>query len=193
MPLEAKKIASTAPMVSTSPRAVVEHVVDLLGERRRHLLRPGLQQNLRDLVGEIRWSRNSRRQRRHHDQEREQRHQRRQRDVARDRPAVIGVEAIERIQCDTMAKAQCPHGVLAAATTKLEIADYRAVGKGSAQPSPATSRSRLTSASSAAMRPFASVISASTSAASNRCGMCCSQFWFQAETVNRIACSGRAL
>ena len=59
--------------------------------------------------------------------------------------------------------------------------------------SPAAARSRLISACNASMRRSRSASAAATSAASNRWGMCCGQFASQADTVNTIACSGRAL
>ena len=117
MPLDAKKIASMTPMVSTSPRAVPSTLLHLLGERRRHLGRPGLEQNLRDLIGEFDGA-EVRRQRGDQDQEREQRHQRGQRNVAGDRPAVVGIEAKERIQCGAITEAQYMHGVLVAAAIR---------------------------------------------------------------------------
>ena len=47
-------------------------------------------------------------QRGQHDQEREQRHQRRQRDVAGDRPAVIGEECVKRVHHDVVDVAKLP-------------------------------------------------------------------------------------
>ena len=49
------------------------------------------------------------------------------------------------------------------------------------------------SASSSAIRASRAASAAATSAASNFCGMCCGQLVSQAEILNRITCSGRAL
>jgi hypothetical protein len=82
--------------------------VDLAGQRVRHLLRPDFQQQLRGLVGEFLGAEKAR-QRGQYDQEREQRHQGRQRDVAGDRPAVIGKKRIERVHRDEVDVAEQPH------------------------------------------------------------------------------------
>ena len=49
------------------------------------------------------------------------------------------------------------------------------------------------SASSSAIRASRAASAAATSAASNFCGMCCGQLVSQAEILNRMTCSGRAL
>ena len=74
-----------------------QHVVDLARQRIGDLFRPDLQQQSRRLVGEFLGAEKAG-QRGQHDQERKQRHQGRQRDVAGDRPAVIGEKRVERIQ-----------------------------------------------------------------------------------------------
>jgi hypothetical protein len=71
-------------------------------------LRPDLQQQPHAAVGELLGAEKAG-QRRQHDQEREQRHQRRQRDMACDRPAVIGKERIERLHHDEVDVANEPH------------------------------------------------------------------------------------
>ena len=73
-----------------------QHVVDLAGNGVGDLVGPGVEHQLRGLVGELRRAEEAG-ERRQHDQEREQRHQRRQRDVACDRPAVIDEEHVEGV------------------------------------------------------------------------------------------------
>ena len=85
-----------------------QHVVDFAGQRVRHLLRPDLQQQLRGLVGEFLGAEKAG-QRGQHDQERKQRHQGRQRDVAGDRPAVIGKECVKCVHHDVVDVANLPH------------------------------------------------------------------------------------
>src|SRR5262249_13836041 len=70
----------------------------------------------------------------HQDQERKQRHQRRQRDVARDRPAVIGEKAIESVLDDAKAERQEAHRVLPAATMLLKSRIIRLLAREKAQP-----------------------------------------------------------
>ncbi len=85
-----------------------QHVVDFVGQRIRDLFWPDLQQQPRRLIGEFLGAEKSG-QRGQHDQERKQRHQHRQRDVAGDRPAVIGEKRIERIHHDQIDVADLPH------------------------------------------------------------------------------------
>ena len=85
-----------------------QHVVDLARQRIGDLLRPDLQQQPDGLVGEFLRAEKAG-QRRQHDQERKQRHQRRQRDVAGDRPAVIGEKRVERVHADMKDVANLPH------------------------------------------------------------------------------------
>ena len=85
-----------------------QHVVDLARQRIGDLLRPDLQHQPRGLVGEFLGAEKAG-QRRQHDQERKQRHQRRQRDMAGDRPAVIGEKRVERIHHDMIDVAKLPH------------------------------------------------------------------------------------
>ena len=81
-----------------------EHVVDLAWRAASRPASARLRSRmLRDLVGQVLRAEEAG-QRGHHDQERKQRHQRRERDVARDRPAVIVVEAIEGVQRDAIAR-----------------------------------------------------------------------------------------
>ena len=68
-----------------------QHVVDFARQRIGDLFRPDLQHQPYRLVGELLGAEKAG-QRRQHDQERKQRHQCRQRDMAGDRPAVIGKE-----------------------------------------------------------------------------------------------------
>ena len=77
-----------------------EHLVDLIGDRTGNLLRPSLQQQPRSLVGERLGAKRRGGERGHHDEERKQGHQRRKRDMARDRPAVIGDETIISVERD---------------------------------------------------------------------------------------------
>jgi len=85
-----------------------QHVVDFPGQRIGDLLRPDLQQQAGCLVGKLLRSEEAG-QRRQHDQERKQRHQGRQRDVARNRPAVIGEERVERVHDNEVDVAKLPH------------------------------------------------------------------------------------
>ena len=85
-----------------------QHIVDLTGERIGDLPRPDLQHDPCRLIGEFLRAEKAG-QRRQHDQKRKQRHQRRQRDVAGDRPAVIGEKRVERIHYDEIDVAKMPH------------------------------------------------------------------------------------
>ncbi len=85
-----------------------QHIVDFAGQRIGHLLRPDLQQQPDRLIGEFLGAEKAG-QRRQHDQKRKQRHQRRQRDVAGDRPAVIGEKRVERIHDHEIDVAKLPH------------------------------------------------------------------------------------
>ena len=76
-----------------------QHIMDLAGDRACHLPRPGGKHQPRDLVGQIAATEKAG-QRRHHNQKRKHRHQGRERDMARNRPAVVAVEAIERLDND---------------------------------------------------------------------------------------------
>ncbi len=82
-----------------------EHARDLARDRARHLLGPGLQQQVGDLIGEFLGAEQEAGEGGHEDQERKQRHQRRQRDVAGDRPAVVAPERFEGV-----AGGAIPHG-----------------------------------------------------------------------------------
>ena len=79
---------------------VGEHAGDVLRYRPGHFRRPGFQQQARGLVGQFLGAEEEAGQRGDHDQEREQRHQRGQRDVAGDRPAVVGGKMADRVQRD---------------------------------------------------------------------------------------------
>ena len=83
-----------------------QHPADFAGDRGGHLGRPHLQQDARHLVGELGGTEQEAGQRGDQDQEREQRHQRRQRDMAGDRPAVIGEELVVGVARDAIAKAE---------------------------------------------------------------------------------------
>ncbi len=85
-----------------------QHVVDLARKRSGDLLRPDHQHQPDRLIGEFLRAEKAG-QRRQHDQKRKQRHQRRQRDVAGDRPAVIGEKRVERIHDDEIDVAKLPH------------------------------------------------------------------------------------
>jgi len=85
-----------------------QYIVYFVRQCVRDLLRPGLQHQPHGAVGELLGTEKAG-QRRQYDQEREQRHQRRQRDVARDRPAVIGEERIGRLHHDEVDVANEPH------------------------------------------------------------------------------------
>jgi hypothetical protein len=80
--------------------------MDFPGDRLGHFLRPGIEQQIGNLVGEILGA-DEGRQRRHQNEEREQRHQGRERDVACDRPAVVLEESIEGTDRD---RDGTPHG-----------------------------------------------------------------------------------
>jgi hypothetical protein len=82
--------------------------VDFARQRIGDLFRPGLEQQLRRLVGQLLGAEKAR-QRRQHDQEWEHGHQGGQRDVARDRPAVVGEKRVKRIQYDHIDVANLPH------------------------------------------------------------------------------------
>jgi hypothetical protein len=115
--LEAKYTASTAPTVSASVR-----VVDLPRDRAGDLRRPGLQEQQCRLVGQFLGAEKAG-ERGEHDQEWKQRHQRRQRDMAGDRPAVVGEEGVERIQADIEDVAKGSHispGALVGALAALQ-------------------------------------------------------------------------
>ena len=85
-----------------------EHVVNFARERVGDLFRPDLQHQPRRLVREFLRAEKAG-QRRQHDQKRKQRHQGRQRDVAGDRPAVIGEKLVECIHHDQIDVAKLPH------------------------------------------------------------------------------------
>jgi len=85
-----------------------QHVVHFAGKRVGNLRGPGLQQQRRGLVGEFLRAEKAR-QGGQHDQERKHRHQGRQRDMAGDRPAIIGEEGVERVQADVKDVAKLPH------------------------------------------------------------------------------------
>jgi len=74
-----------------------QDVVNFSGQCIGHLLRPGLQHQLDGLIGQLLAAEETGK-RCHHDQERKQRHQGGQRDMACDRPAVVGEEGIEGVQ-----------------------------------------------------------------------------------------------
>ena len=88
-----------------------QDVVDFARQRVGNLLRPDLKQEAGRLVGEFLGAEETG-ERGQHDQKRKQRHQGRQRDVARDRPAVVGEERVERIDADMKDVANLPHGCL---------------------------------------------------------------------------------
>ena len=85
-----------------------QHVVDFSRQRVGDLSGPDLQQQPHRLVGEFLGAEEAG-QRGQHDQERKQRHQGRQRDVARDRPAIVGEERVKRIHHDVIDVADLPH------------------------------------------------------------------------------------
>jgi len=85
-----------------------QHIVNLARQRVGDLRRPGLQHQLRGLVGEFLRPEKAG-QRSQHDQKRKQRHQRRQRDMACDRPAVVGEKRVERVHGDMKDVAKLPH------------------------------------------------------------------------------------
>ena len=64
-------------------------------------LRPGFQQDVRGFIGEFFRAEKEAGQRRDHDQKRKQGHQRGQRDMARDRPAIVGDEMAKGSVCDS--------------------------------------------------------------------------------------------
>ena len=86
-----------------------EHALNLVGDRVRHFRRPGGNDEACDLIGEIVGA-DEARNARHHDEEREHRHQDRECDMARDRPAVVAVEAVERVPEDAVAQADGVQG-----------------------------------------------------------------------------------
>ena len=73
-----------------------QHVDHLARDRRGDLLGPGVEDEVHGRLGECLGAEEAR-QRRGEDQERKQRHQRRDRQMARHRPAVVGVEMAERV------------------------------------------------------------------------------------------------
>src|SRR5262245_48152058 len=68
-------------------------------DRKRDLLRPGRKHQLRNLIGQIAGAENAG-ERGEQDEERKHRHQRGERDVARDRPTVVGEETPIGIEGD---------------------------------------------------------------------------------------------
>ena len=80
-------------MVSTSPRVVPSTLWISRASGSATSLRPGVEQEVREVVGDVLRAEEAG-QRRHHDQEGKQRQQRRERDVARQRPAVILAERV---------------------------------------------------------------------------------------------------
>ncbi|ACI91890.1 hypothetical protein OCAR_4750 [Afipia carboxidovorans OM5] len=76
-----------------------QHVMYLPCERIRRLARPYLQHQGGGLIGQFLGAEKAR-ERGKYDQEWKKRHQRRQRDMARDRPAVVGQKRIEGLEPD---------------------------------------------------------------------------------------------
>ncbi len=85
-----------------------QDVVDFARQRIGDLPRPDLKQQARGLVGEFLRAEEAGK-RGQHDQKRKQRHQGRQRDVAGDRPAVIGEKRVEGVEADVKDVANLPH------------------------------------------------------------------------------------
>jgi hypothetical protein len=79
-----------------------EHMGNLARDRLRHLLGPGLQQQLRDLIGEVLGAEQEAGQCGDEDEKGKQRHQCRQGDMARDRPAVVARKIVEGIDGDAI-------------------------------------------------------------------------------------------
>ena len=76
-----------------------QNAVNFLGQGKRHLLRPGGEQQIRDLICEIAGAEESR-QGGEHDEEWKHRHQHGECDVAGDGPAVVGEEVPVSIDGD---------------------------------------------------------------------------------------------
>ena len=72
-----------------------QHCVNFTADTISDLVRPGLEHQTDDVVGDFIGSEETR-ERTKDDQERKQGHQSRERDVARDRPTIIGVEPMKR-------------------------------------------------------------------------------------------------
>ena len=76
-----------------------QHVMNFARDRAGHFFRPGFEHEIGGFVGQILRPDHAS-ECRQYEKEREHRHQARERDMARDRPAIVGVELPEGIETD---------------------------------------------------------------------------------------------